>query len=120
METEQAIWSRVQTIIADIFDRAPEDIAPVFKIGHMIPDKPQLSRHIRNSRRHDRQSVHISSGRSGRQISVHRSDLILFQGSDGLRLFKPVVIPRIIVKQILQGTYADFFKKLFCLFADSF
>ena len=32
METEQAIWSRVQTIIADIFDRAPEDIAPETRI----------------------------------------------------------------------------------------
>lgn len=32
METEQAIWPRVQTIIADIFDRAPEDIAPETRI----------------------------------------------------------------------------------------
>ena len=32
METEQAIWSRVQTIFADIFDRAPEDIAPETRI----------------------------------------------------------------------------------------
>lgn len=32
METEQAVWSRVQTIIADIFDRAPEDIAPETRI----------------------------------------------------------------------------------------
>ena len=32
METEQAVWSRVQTIIADIFDRDPEDIAPETRI----------------------------------------------------------------------------------------
>lgn len=32
METKQAVWTRVQTIIADIFDRTPEDIAPETRI----------------------------------------------------------------------------------------
>lgn len=32
METEQAVWSRVQSIIADIFDCAPEEITPETRI----------------------------------------------------------------------------------------
>ena len=32
MDTEQTVWPHVRAIIADIFDRAPEDIAPETRI----------------------------------------------------------------------------------------
>ena len=57
---------------------------------------------------------------SSEHHACYRTDLSFTYLSDGDRILEYLICPRIVTDQISHSAHADLFKKLFCLFTDSF